>query len=173
MLIRQVHHDSDHIHDFSCMSDSGRKIRLRLYILTLVVLPDFSYTTRFWSMSRLWLHIMAPTNECAACLTTSDVRLHMAGLDDCNILQPRHLVQSRLGGTHDSISIQNLRSHSFTCRSSQAMSRATKENLVWRDLRQTRVSGGTWYPTTLEDQCLRMSGQTSLGSMPHGHGTKN
>jgi hypothetical protein len=46
------------------------------------------------------------------------------------------------------------------------MSRATKENLVWRDLRQTRVSGGTWYPTTLEDQCLRMSGQASLGSMP-------
>jgi hypothetical protein len=29
----------------------------------------------------------------------------MAGLDDCSILQPRHLVESRLGGTHDSINV--------------------------------------------------------------------
>jgi hypothetical protein len=28
-------------------------------------------------------------------------RLRMAGLDDCNILQPGHLVESRLGGAHD------------------------------------------------------------------------
>jgi hypothetical protein len=35
-------------------------------------------------------------------------RLCMAGLDDCNILQPGHLVRSRLGGTYDSINIQNL-----------------------------------------------------------------
>jgi hypothetical protein len=35
-------------------------------------------------------------------------RLCMAGLDDCNILQPRNLVGRRLGGTHDSISVQNL-----------------------------------------------------------------
>jgi hypothetical protein len=35
-------------------------------------------------------------------------RLHMAKLDDCNILQPKKLVRSRLGGTHDLISIQNL-----------------------------------------------------------------
>jgi hypothetical protein len=53
------------------------------------------------------------------------------------------------------------------------MSRATKEHLAWRDMRQTRASEGTQYPTTLEDQGLRMSGQASLGSMPHGHGTKN
>jgi hypothetical protein len=32
----------------------------------------------------------------------------MAGLDDYSILQPGHLVESRLEGTHDSISIQNL-----------------------------------------------------------------
>jgi hypothetical protein len=32
-------------------------------------------------------------------------RRHMAGLDDCIILQRGHLVQSRLGGTHDSISV--------------------------------------------------------------------
>jgi hypothetical protein len=53
------------------------------------------------------------------------------------------------------------------------MSRVTKEHLSWRDMRQTQVFGGTRYPTTLQDQCLRMSGQTSLGSMPRGHGTKN
>jgi hypothetical protein len=35
-------------------------------------------------------------------------RLHMVGLDDCSILQPRHLVRRRLGGTYDSISVQNL-----------------------------------------------------------------
>jgi hypothetical protein len=35
-------------------------------------------------------------------------RLRMAGLDDCSILQPGHLVESTLGGAHDSISVQNL-----------------------------------------------------------------
>jgi hypothetical protein len=35
-------------------------------------------------------------------------RLRMAGLDDCNILQPGHLIESRLGETHDLISVQNL-----------------------------------------------------------------
>jgi hypothetical protein len=35
-------------------------------------------------------------------------RLHMAGLDDCSILQPGHFVRSRLGGTYDLISAQNL-----------------------------------------------------------------
>jgi hypothetical protein len=29
-------------------------------------------------------------------------------LDDCNILQPGHLVRSRLSRPHDSISVQNL-----------------------------------------------------------------
>jgi hypothetical protein len=38
---------------------------------------------------------------------------------------------------HDSISVQNLKSHNFTCTSSQAMSHVTKEHLAWRDLRQT------------------------------------
>jgi hypothetical protein len=32
----------------------------------------------------------------------------MAGLHDYNILQPRHLVRSRLRGMHDSVSVQNL-----------------------------------------------------------------
>jgi hypothetical protein len=85
-------------------------------------------------------------------------RLHMAKLDDCSILQPRHLVQNRLGGMHDSISIQTLRSHSFACGCSQAMCHMTKEHLAWRDLRKTRASRGTQYPTTLEDLSLWMSG---------------
>jgi hypothetical protein len=59
----------------------------------------------------------------------------MAGLDDCNILQPRHIVGSRLGGTHDSINVQNLSSNGFVCSSNQAMSRATKDHFAWRDLR--------------------------------------
>jgi hypothetical protein len=41
-------------------------------------------------------------------------RHHMAGLDDCNILQPEHLVRRRVGGTHDSINIQSL-SISWLC----------------------------------------------------------
>jgi hypothetical protein len=34
------------------------------------------------------------------------------------------------------------------------MCRMTKEHLAYHDLRKIRVSGGTWYPTTLEDQGL-------------------
>jgi hypothetical protein len=41
--------------------------------------------------------------------------LRMAGLDDCSILQPGHLVQKRLGGMHDLIIVQTLRLHSFAC----------------------------------------------------------
>jgi hypothetical protein len=83
---------------------------------------------------------------CKRHLYLSCERLHIAGLDDCSILQPRHLVGSRLGGTHDLINNQNLSSHGFTCTSSQAMSRVIKEHLAWRDLRQIRVSKRTRYP---------------------------
>jgi hypothetical protein len=51
-------------------------------------------------------------------LCLSCERLRMVGLDDYSILQLGHLVGNRLGGTHDSISAQNLKSHDFTCRSS-------------------------------------------------------
>jgi hypothetical protein len=70
-------------------------------------------------------------------------RLCLAGLDECNILQPGHIVQNRLGGTHDSINVKNLRLHSFACRSSRAMWRETKEHLICCDLRKIQVSGGT------------------------------
>jgi hypothetical protein len=57
----------------------------------------------------------------------------MARLDDCSILQ----LKNRLGGTHDSISIQNLLAYSFAGMSSQAMCHATKEHLALCNMRQT------------------------------------
>jgi hypothetical protein len=50
-------------------------------------------------------------------------RLRMVGLDDYSILQLGHLVGSRLGGMHDSISIQNL----SISRLHMLMSRTTNE----------------------------------------------
>jgi hypothetical protein len=38
------------------------------------------------------------------------------------------------------------------------MCHTTKEHLACRDVRKIRVSEGTRYPTTLEDQDLRMFG---------------
>jgi hypothetical protein len=157
MLIMQVFHDSGRIRDFDRMPDSGRISRLRSPFLT-----------RLWSTSQLQMYLLTPVVHhgsgrwaCQLSYHLSCERLRMAGLDVCSILQPGHLVGNRLGGTHDLISVQNLRSHSFACGSSQAMCCATKEHLACRDLRQTWVSRGTQHPTTLEDQGLRMSGQAS------------
>jgi hypothetical protein len=147
---------------------------------TSVVYLDFGCPSRLRSMSQLWTYLLTPvmhhdSDRWARYLSyhLSCERLRMAGLDDCNILQPRHLVRNRLGGMHDLISIQNLRLHSFSCGSSQATCRATKEHLACRGLWQTWVSGWTRYPTTLEDQGFWMSGKASLSSNPRGHGTKN
>jgi hypothetical protein len=90
--------------------------------------------------------ILFPMYFCEHHLRLTCERICMARLDDCSILQPKHLVRNRLGGMQDLISIQNLRSHGFACTSSQAMSHATKEHLAWRDLRETQVSSGTRYP---------------------------
>jgi hypothetical protein len=49
-------------------------------------------------------------------LCLSYERLHMAGLADCSMLQPGHLVRNKLGGMHDSISVQNLKSHASHAR---------------------------------------------------------
>jgi hypothetical protein len=132
--------------------------RLRLYV---------------WLWSYAWLrsHVQTPVDvmtltahhgsdrwACHMYYHLSYEKLRMAGLDDCSILHPKHLVRSRLGGTHDSISVQNLISHNFTCGSNQAMSHVTKEHLAWHDLRKIWVSGGIRYPATLKDQGLRMSG---------------
>jgi hypothetical protein len=139
MLIMQVYHDFSRMCDFGHMPDSGHPSRLlstsqlRTHLLTLFTHHDSSQWAR-----RLSYRL-------------SGKRLHMVGLDDCNIFQPGHLVRNRLGGMHDLINVQNLRSHNFACGSSQAMCRTTKEHLACRSLRQTRVSGWTRYPKTLED----------------------
>jgi hypothetical protein len=138
--------------------------RLQSKDMTPVVYPNSGRMSRLWSTSQLRMYLLTPvvnhgSDRWVPCLSyhLSCERLRMAGLDDCSILQRGHLVRNRLGGTYDSISVQNLISHSFACGSSQAMSRAIKEHLAWHDLRQNRVSEGTRYPTTLEDQGLRMS----------------
>jgi hypothetical protein len=143
------------MHNFGRMLDSDRISRLRSHFLTPVDVTTSDVSTdsgcASWLRSMSVPPILPPQRE----------RLRMARLDDCSILQPEHLVENRLGGTHDSISVQNLRSHNFACRSSQTMCRATKEHLACHDLRKIWVSGGTWYPTTLNDQGLQMSGQAS------------
>jgi hypothetical protein len=80
---------------------------------------------------------MTLVNErCRLSYHLSYERLRNAELDNCNILQPKHLAGNRLVGMHDLIIVQNLKSHSFACGSSRAMSRATKERIAWRDLRK-------------------------------------
>jgi 5-methylcytosine-specific restriction endonuclease McrA len=78
----------------------------------------------------LYNEILFPMYLCKQHLCLNCKRLCMAELDDCNILQLRHLVRKRLGGAQDSINVQNLISHGFACMSSQDMSHVTKEHLA-------------------------------------------
>jgi hypothetical protein len=64
-------------------------------------------------------------------------RLCMAGLEDYRILQPGHLVESRLGGMHDSFNVQNLSISRLRMFKSQVMCRATNEHLARLNLRET------------------------------------
>jgi hypothetical protein len=112
-------------------------------MLIMQVYHDSGRTSRLRSTLQLWTYLLTPVAHhgsgrwaCRLSYHLSCERLRIAGLDDCSILQPKHLVGNRLGGTHDLISAQSLRSHSFACGSSQAMSHATKEHLAWRDLRK-------------------------------------
>jgi hypothetical protein len=95
MLIMHVYHAFGH------MRDSDRKIWLQSYIPTPAALPDSDQHHDSGRASRLWSmsvpHILHLSYE----------RLHMIGLDDCIILQPEHLIRSRLGGTHDSFNTWN------------------------------------------------------------------
>jgi hypothetical protein len=98
---------------------------LRSEDMTLVIYPDFGRTSRLRSMSQLQMSLLTPVAHhdsgqwvCPQSYHLSCERLHMAGLDNCSILQLKHLVKNRLGETHDSISVQKLRSHSFACKSS-------------------------------------------------------
>jgi hypothetical protein len=175
MLIMQVFSDSGR------MPDSGRKTRLRSYAQlwsedmtpvicsTPVEYPDSRCTSWFRLTSRLWSYLLTPVAHhgsgrwaCHMSYHLSYERLRMAELGDCNILQPRHLVKSRLGGMHDSFSIQNLN-----------ISRRPiniKPGLIWE---KPEYSEGLGTLATHADQGLRMSGQASQGSILHDHGTKN
>jgi hypothetical protein len=73
-------------------------------------------------------------------------RLYMTELDNCNILQPEHLVGSRLGGTRDLFSVQNISISLLRMFKSQDMCRATNEHLARLDPREIRVSRRTRYP---------------------------
>jgi hypothetical protein len=81
-------------------------VRLRLEDMTPLVYPDFGRTSRFQ------LYLLTPVahhgSSCRMSYHLICEKLGMVGLNDCIILQPGHLVGSRLGGTHDSISVQNL-----------------------------------------------------------------
>jgi hypothetical protein len=83
--------------------------------LTPVVYPNSSRTCWLWSTSQLRSYLLTPVTHhgfgqwvCYMSYHLSQERLCMVGLDDYSILQLVHLVGSRLGGTHDSISVQNL-----------------------------------------------------------------
>jgi hypothetical protein len=108
---------------------------------TPVIYPDTGRPSRLRSTSQLRTYFLTSgahhgSDRWAWRLSyhLSCERLRMAGLDGYSILQPRHLVRNRLGGTHDSISVQNIISHSFACRSSQTMCCMSKEHLACRDL---------------------------------------
>jgi hypothetical protein len=102
MLIIHVYYD------FGRMPDFGRKIWLESYISTPDALLDFF-------MSRLWSYLLISVAHhnsdrlvCNMSYHLSCERFRMIGLYDCSILQLGYLVKSRLGGMHNSISIQNL-----------------------------------------------------------------
>jgi hypothetical protein len=108
-------------HNFDHMPDSGWRTwlwsyaRLRSEDMTPIVYPDSRCTSRFQSTSQLWSYLLTPVAHhgsgrwaCGMSYHLSCETLHMTELDDCSILQPRYLVWSRLGGTHDSFSDWNL-----------------------------------------------------------------
>jgi hypothetical protein len=146
-----------------------------LYMLIMQAHLDSGDTSWLWSHFWAPVDIMTPAVsldfDCASLLRSMSTPPILPP-QLWNILHGRarwlqhliagHLVRNRLGGTHNLFSVQNLKLHSFTCRSSQARCHATKEHLACRGLRPTWVSRGTRYPTILEDQGLRMSGQTSI-----------
>jgi hypothetical protein len=125
------------------MPNSGRKTRLQSYAW-------------LWSMSQLQSYLLTPITHhgfgrwaCRMSYHLSYERLRMVRLDECSILQARHLVESRLRGTHDSFSIWNLNISQLRMFKIQAMCRVTNEHLAQLDLRETRISKGLGTPCNL------------------------
>jgi hypothetical protein len=76
--------------------------RLRSDDMTSVIYPDSDRTSQFWTTSWLWSYLLTSVVHhgssrwaCRMSYHLGYERLHMAWLDDCNILQPGHLVRSR------------------------------------------------------------------------------
>jgi hypothetical protein len=173
--------DSSRMHEFSCMPDFSWKTWLRSYAwlrsedMTPAVYPDSGRTSWLWSyLLTLVAHHDFNWWACHMSYHLNCERLCMAGLDDCNILQFKYFVRSRLGGMHDSINIQNLSISRFRMFKCQAMCRSTDRHLAWLDVRETQVSRRTRYPCNSDgSRSSNLSGQASQGSMPRDHGTKN
>jgi hypothetical protein len=130
--------------------------RLRLEDMTPIIYPNSGCTSQLRSTSWLLSYLLTPVTHhdsgrwaCRMSCQLICERLHMAELDDCNILQLKHLVRSNLSRVHDLFSVQNLsisRLHMFKC---QAMYLTTNEHLSRLDLTETRVSRRTQYPCNL------------------------
>jgi hypothetical protein len=115
-------HGSDH------MSDSGQKTwlwsyaRLRSKDTTLAVCLISVGRYDFNRISRLQSHFLTPSVDVTTWVISLDVgrwachmsyqliceRLRMVELDDCNILQLKHLVGSNFSRVHDLFRVQNL-----------------------------------------------------------------
>jgi hypothetical protein len=145
MRIMQVYHDSDRLHDFGHMPNSGRKEWLWSYVPTPVVLLDSDQHHDSGCISWLTHHGFGQW-VCRMSYHPSCERLCMAGLHDYNILQPRHLVRSRLGVMHDLFSVQNLSISRLCMFKSKAMCCTMNDHLAPLDLRESRVSRLTQYP---------------------------
>jgi hypothetical protein len=147
---------------------------------TLIMYLDSGHTSRLRSTSQLRSYLLTLVVHhdsgqwaCRMSYHLGYERLHMVMLDDCSILQPRHLVRSRLGGMHDSFSVWNLSISwlcMFECRSCAVWPMDTRPSLIWE---KAEYPEGLGTLATRVDQGLRMSGQVSQGSMSHDHGTKN
>jgi hypothetical protein len=157
MLIMQVYHNSIRMRDFGRMPDSGQKTWLRSYVRLQSHFPtpvDVVYLT-------LVTHHGSSQWACHMYYHLSCERLHMTELDDCSILQPRHLVRSRLGGMHDSFNVWNINISWIRIFKSHAMCHVPCDqwtlSLAWFE-RNLSIQKDLVPPIIWVDQGLRMSG---------------
>jgi hypothetical protein len=119
---------------------------------TPVVYLNSGHTSRLRSTSQLRSYLLTPvahhgSGRRVGCMSyhLSCERLYMGSIDDCSILQPKHLVRSKLGWTHDSFSIWNLSIPWLRMFKCQTMCRATDRQLAQLNLRETRAYKRTRY----------------------------
>jgi hypothetical protein len=123
--------DSGHMRDSSPMPVFRWRMRLRSEDMTPTVYSDYAHTSWLRSYPLILVtHHGSDQWVCRMSYHLNYERLRMAGLDDCIILQLRHLVRTRLGGTHDSFDVWNLNISQLRMFKSQAIYRATDEHLA-------------------------------------------